>query len=432
MKRIVIILLVVVINSSLFAQVETGGVKFNFGGSAGTYNQTGTDKINLSGGNYIKTITFQIGTPFLGLNKSTSDNPFTYGTYDRKFKVGFPWGELLVNKTFSYDRFTVSKGYFADRIELNWSILNNGSAITNIEVYRTEDIDSDNPSWGRPIQVLAKSATSYSDNTAETGKLYRYKVKALGVISQDPDSELNNFLIGVGYRNQMGIVTGNISYKGGNPVKDVLVSAIAEGASNQIGSSLLVPSDGKVWLQKLNKSLKDSFSIQLWAKYANNNSSAPLNLFKILSDANSSILVTAQYVNNGNTLRIKVGDAFFDISGFIPNGKLNNRGDDQYDPISSFIDNYIHFTVVFKDGKTPLLYINGRPMTADYFTYLNNLLPSGSSATLTTSNLTALEINTTSSGSSISWNSFELGGGVSSYIDDFSCLLYTSDAADEC
>lgn len=419
MKRIAIILLTIVSSSSLFAQVETRGVRFNFGGAAGTYNQTGTDKINLSGGNYIKTITFQIGSPFLGLDKTQLNDPFTYGNYDRKFKVGFPWGELLVNKTFSYDRFTVSKGYFADRIELNWSILNNSSSITNIEVYRTEDIDTDNPAWGRPIQVLAKASTSYIDYTAESGKLYRYKVKALGVISQDPDSELNNFLVGIGYRNQMGIVTGNISFKGGNPVKDVLVSALAEGASDQLGSSLLIPSAGKIWIPNLNKALKDSFSIQLWAKYANNTSSGALNLFKLISDGNSSIQVTTQYISNGNKLQIKIGNAEFNISGFIPNGKLNNRGDDQYDPISSFIDNYIHITVVFKDGKTPLLYINGRPMTENYFTYLNSLLPTGSTASLETLNVNAININSNASGNSLAWNSFEIGGGVTSYFDDF-------------
>lgn len=419
MQRIIIFLLTLVSVTVLNAQIETRGVKLNLGGAAGTYNQTGSDRVNLNNGNYIKNITFFVGGSFLGLNKTSEDNPFTYGQYDRKFKLGFPWGELFVNKTFSYDRFTVSKGYFADRVELNWSILNNASSITNIEVYRTTDIDSDNPIWGLPIQILSRTASSFIDNTAESGKLYRYKVKAIGVINGDPDSEINNFLVGVGYRNQTGIITGNVSYKGGNPVKDVLVSAMAEGASDQLGSSLLIPADGKIWIPNLNRSLNDSFTVQLWAKYANSISSNPINLFNVYSNSNSSILTSAQFVANGTKLKINIGGSEFFISGFIPNGKLNNRGDDLADPISSFIDRYVHFTVVFKDGRVPLLYINGRPITQSYFTYLNSVLPNGSTATLETNNLNNLNINTNSSGNSITWNSFEIGGGVAGFFDDF-------------
>jgi hypothetical protein len=424
MRKLALIVSAIVFFINTSAQTTTPGVRLTIGTAAKTY--TGTYSLSATNGP-ITSITYQIGLPLLGVTANLSSNTYSgsSGTYtyttSRTFDIGFPWGELFINKTFANDYFTISKGYFADRVELNWRILNNESIVTNFLVYRTEDLSSTNPVWGDPIKTISKSDNSFTDLTAEGGKLYRYKLRAIGSASpirdSDVESEYNTFITGVGYRNPTGIVSGNISFIGGNPVKDVLVSAVAEGGTSQFGNSLVVPSDGNIWVPKFKTGLKDSLTVQLWLNYANTASSGNVNLFKLISNSGDEINATAQITNSGNTLTVNVGSATFSVTGYLPTGKLNNRGDDTYERVIDNISKFIHLSFILKDEKIPELYINGRPITSTYLTYMNGLL-TPNAATLGTSGLSNIPINTNANGNGIEWNSVKVGGGVTSYFDD--------------
>lgn len=420
MRKLTLIISAIVFFINASAQTTTPGVRLTIGAAAGKY--TGTTEFST-----VKYLTYQIGAPLLGVTANLSSNTYSgsSGTYtyttSRTFDIGFPWGELFINKTFANDYFTISKGYFADRVELNWRVLNNESIVTNFLVYRTEDLSSANPVWGDPIKTISKTDNSFTDLTAEGGKLYRYKLRAIGSASpirdSDAESEYNTFITGVGYRNPTGIVSGNISFIGGNPVKDVVVAAVAEGGTSQFGNSIVVPSDGNIWVPKFKSGLKDSITIQLWLNYANAASSGNVNLFKLISNSGDEINATAEFANNGNTLTVNVGSATFSMTGYLPTGRLNNRGDDTYEKVIDNINRFIHLSFILKDDKIPELYINGRPITNTYLTYMNGLL-TPNAATLGTSGLSNIPINTNSNGNGIEWTSIKMGGGVASYFDD--------------
>jgi len=163
--------------------------------------------------------------------------------------------------------------------------------------------------------------------------------------------------------------------------------------------------------------LKDSITIQMWLNYSNAASTGAVNLFKLISNSGDEINATAQFVNSGNTLTINVGSATFSVTGYLPTGKLNNRGDDTYERVIDNINKYVHLSFILKDNKVPQVYINGRPITSAYFTYMNGLI-TPNTATLGTANLTEIPINTNSNGNGIEWTSLKIGGGVASYFDD--------------
>ncbi len=132
MRKLSLIISAFVIFVNASAQTTTPGVRLTIGAAAKTYS--GTYSINATNGP-ITNVTYQIGVPFIGVTANLSSNTYSgsSGTYtytsSRTFDIGFPWGELFTNKTFSRDFFTVSKGYFADRVELNWRVLNNESIV---------------------------------------------------------------------------------------------------------------------------------------------------------------------------------------------------------------------------------------------------------------------------------------------------------------
>src|SRR5690606_2120999 len=225
-------------------------------------NHTLTQKVNGVNKTFtIQKVGLQVGLPYMGvIDAPHTNNPSQNYQQD----LGFPWGIRYRYDTFSEDAFTVSKGYYSDRIEINWDIKQNRDKIVSISVYRTEDVDSQNPDWGKALKTLPADAGTFIDNNIEGGKLYRYKVAAKGVEVDGLEIPYSTYITGIGYRNPTGVITGNITFTGGNPVKDVLVVANPTGTSLKFGSSLKVPNGGYISVPHLHKSLKDSLTLQLW------------------------------------------------------------------------------------------------------------------------------------------------------------------------
>ena len=212
--------------STLIAQQKLG-VKSVISASASKRENLGqnlTIPVNGVSTNFtISSVSMQVGMPYMGLTKGATISAANSQNYIKD--LGFPWGIRYLYNTFSEDAFTVSKGYFSDRIELNWDIKKNQEKIISISVFRTEDLTSVNPSWGNPLKTLAGDVGTFSDTNVEGGKLYRYKIFAKGVEVDKLEIKYSNYITGIGYRNPTGVITGNISYTGGNPVKDVMIVA---------------------------------------------------------------------------------------------------------------------------------------------------------------------------------------------------------------
>ncbi|PQJ75198.1 LamG-like jellyroll fold domain-containing protein [Polaribacter gangjinensis] len=420
MKYIIVLLVFLFCCNDIFSQ-DKSGVKSVIGASSSqkkNIRNTRTQTVNGVNKTFtIESVNILVGSPYLGLTKGATSGAPSTQNYQKD--LGFPWGIRYLYNTFSEDAFTVSKGYYSDRIEINWDIKKNQEKIVSIIVFRTEDITSTIPNWGNPLKILAADVGTFSDTNVEGGKLYRYKLLAKGVEAEGLEVQYSNFITGIGYRNPTGVITGNISYTGGNPVRDVLVTANPTGATLRFGSSLKLPTNSYISVPKLHKGLKDSITMQAWVKPLGNFTNDELVIFNLLgTGANESIPFSIALHNN--ILSAKVLNHTISLSNFIPSGEIDNKGDDVLIPINSINNAFNHFSVVLRNNEVPEIYINGRLISQEYIQKMNAVLAQNSStasqtvAFSTTNKPVNINIHTDRP----TWISFRSGGKKSAYIDE--------------
>src|SRR5690606_5729497 len=107
---------------------------------------------------------------------------------------------------------------------------------------------------------------------------------------------------GIGYRNPTGVITGNVSFDGGSPVKDVVVRADPQGADQQIGSSLKFTDNSLLLIPLRNHELDDAVTLQAWVKLASGQTGS---LFK-LDSTNSLNDVEVNYATTPNAITLTV------------------------------------------------------------------------------------------------------------------------------
>lgn len=427
MKKYILVLSLILLSCGVLLAQEQKGVATVIGAASSSndnLNRTLTQTVNGVNTTFtIQKVSISVGLPYMGvINAPHGDSPSQNYAKD----LGFPWGIRYRYNTFSEDAFTVSKGYFSDRIELNWDIKMNRERVISISVYRTEDIDSQNPNWGNVLKTLPADAGTFTDNNVEGGKLYRYKVAAKGVEADGIEILYTTYITGIGYRNPTGVITGNISFTGGNPVKDVLVVANPTGKSSFFGSSLKVPMGGYINVPRLSTNLKDSVTLQAWVKPFDTFNNDFLNIYKLESNANETLDFKVKMALTGgkNVLTAYVGNYYITLSDYIPSGEIDNRGDDVFIPITSINTLFTHFTAVIRDNKVPEIYINGRPISQAYVTKMNGIFAKNTlsgtapSATFTSNNL-SIKFNTTANNQPQVWSHFKMGGGKTAYLDEF-------------
>ena len=78
----------------------------------------------------------------------------------------------------------------------------------------------------------------------------------------------NTYITGIGYRSPTAVITGNISYEGGNPVKDVVIKATPQGSELNTGSALLVPATGQVVVEGIENPITTTATLQAWIRPA--------------------------------------------------------------------------------------------------------------------------------------------------------------------
>ena len=121
-----------------------------------------------NGGYYL-----QVGVPYLGITAAPNAVHTTTPS-----DVRFPWHILYLYNTFAEESFSVSKGYFTDKVIINWNIRSNQLSITGINVYRKKIGEA---SYGSSIASLGAFTTQYEDEYIEGGQLYEYKIEASGI-----------------------------------------------------------------------------------------------------------------------------------------------------------------------------------------------------------------------------------------------------------
>jgi len=139
--------------------------------------------------------------------------------------IGLNQTRITPNLTNTFDTdsgnniLTCSKGYYADRIELNWSN-RNSAQLTTIRIYR-KIANSTNDSI--LIASLLPGSGLYIDNTSVAGVLYRYFL--IGESQCAGVTRYSNMTKDIGFRSPSGIINGTINYAGGYAVQGVRVLA---------------------------------------------------------------------------------------------------------------------------------------------------------------------------------------------------------------
>ncbi|SNR71632.1 LamG-like jellyroll fold domain-containing protein [Lutibacter flavus] len=341
-------------------------------------NDTGAKVVPVSQAIQNNGYTMQVGVPYLVDTEQSStivdvSNP-NINDDIYPFDIRFPWDALYLFPTFAEESFDVSKGYFGDKILINWTLRANNELVTNIRILRQEYVDGilDDENYVQ-IGNVSKFDTEFEDKYVEGGVLYAYKIVADGV--SEIESEFSTFITGIGFRSPTAIVTGNVSYKGGNPVEDVTIKATSEGSTINLGSALRIPSAGKLDFGKLSKPIDTAATLQVWMRpeSAYSGDAGPnIRLFQLKEiEGATTINVEVNLLEASNILKVNIGTAEYRIQNFYPSGVIDERGDDVLVPVTDFNNNYVHFSVVLSDGNVPLLYINGRGMTVAYQTEVN-------------------------------------------------------------
>jgi hypothetical protein len=173
------------------------------------------------------------------------------------------------------DQFKGSKGAFMNRVELTWTAQGN-TKVDRYRVYRKVlgTIDS------VQIDVVSGNTNLYRDQTSDAGVLYEYTL--VGEVDCDGGVLRSNVVSTVGYRSATALVSGQVTYKGGNAVERVKV-LVAPADGTQVGKSLSLDGvNDKVVFDSINW-MNQSFTIEFWAKRSNANAAT------IFAQGNSTI-----------------------------------------------------------------------------------------------------------------------------------------------
>jgi len=411
MKKVLLTCCLVLLGHSLWSQ-NTNGAKIV------PVSQAVQEK-NGATGKY----TYQVGVPYLGINKNVT--PTT------KHTPRFPWDVQYLYGTFAEETFDISKGYFGDKVLLQWELRNNFDLISKstIKIYRRKL--GSNLAF-QLIGTVSPNDTQYEDKYIDGGVLYEYKLKADGI--QDAEELYKNFITGVGFRNPTATVTGNVSFKGGNPVQNVTLTAESNGSLTSYGSALKIPSANQLEILDVSNPISTRATLQAWVRpdlpYTNNNGNA-IRLFRLNEKNGNNIDVTINLKETSKRLEVNIGGSLYVIGNVYPSGDIDSRGNDIMISVSNFNTNFVHVTTQLVDGNVPLLFINGRPMTTAY----RNAAHATRAKVNANDTSPYLEITVPTQSTnfnlgSANWDNVFIGGGNAALIDEIRIWKSKEEATD--
>jgi hypothetical protein len=202
--------------------------------------------------------------------------------------------------TFNDNALSASKGFFSNRVQINWTVASNENFLNGFKIYRKQ-LGSVEDS------VLIASVNSgsnlYIDNYADAGILYEYFV--IGETQCDYTTIYSNVASDIGFRSPFGTVTGNVSYTGGIAVKGVRISA---SSTSQIdGQSLaLSGSDSISIASSASLQFQNAFVFESWLR--------PSNLSSDFTLAHRQGLFTISYNASGQSFSFEVEHADASLS----------------------------------------------------------------------------------------------------------------------
>lgn len=212
----------------------------------------------------------------------------------------------LTNTFASPSFFKGSKGYYVNRVELQWTN-NNNTVLDLIKIYR-KVLGSTNPA--AQITSVTPGTELYVDNTADAGVFYEYSL--IGVSYCLGATYYTDTIKDIGFRSATGIVNGHIEYSGGVAVKGVKVNL--ESANGTSGKSLKTSTGNYGAIPNSSDfAFSDKFTVETYVKIPattnNINIIQKSGAFALTYSSTSQIQLT---VNTGTAQTLSVNNSIDD------------------------------------------------------------------------------------------------------------------------
>lgn len=210
--------------------------------------------------------------------------------------TGFPYPVKYFAQTFD-EKFFVSKGFFPDVVQMNWTLKSKGDRIQRFLLYR-KPLGSEGDSL--LVATLGSAEFSFRDEYVEGGVLYKYTLFAQG-IADELRLPFINYIEGTGFAYPVGTATGRVTFEGGTAVEGVTVLAETEG--NLRGKSVYLNGED-AYLRMLPTAkdkelqLQNGFTLQMWTRFEGTEKG-------ILFNQGNDI----ELAYDGDTLYFKLADA---------------------------------------------------------------------------------------------------------------------------
>ncbi|MDP1728523.1 MAG: LamG-like jellyroll fold domain-containing protein [Bacteroidota bacterium] len=209
-----------------------------------------------------------------------------------------------------------SKGYYPDRVELNWNN-RNSPQLTSMRIYR-KIANSANDSI--MISSLLPGSGLYIDNTTVAGVLYRYFI--IGETQCGGVTRFSNITSDIGFRSPSGIINGSVKFAGGFAVENVRV--LAQNTSFNKGGAIAFDGVNDYMEIKHKESQNpgtNALTIEAWFKPITQNSfivaakqdSLGGYLLRYDSDSNQLIFTLS---NNISSQTVKVDSPFVSFTSY--------------------------------------------------------------------------------------------------------------------
>lgn len=165
-----------------------------------------------------------------------------------------------LGNTFANNNFRISKGYFSNRVELEWTPDNNSTFVENFVILRKVLGSS-----ATPTQITSQSASTnfFVDNLTDAGVLYEYFI--YGTLTCEGVVESTDTANAIGFRSAFGTITGQVNYTGGIAVENVKIEA--QSSSGIQGNSILLNGSDSLWINHSSSlAVSNGLSIEMWVK----------------------------------------------------------------------------------------------------------------------------------------------------------------------
>lgn len=178
-------------------------------------------------------------------------------TERRSAKFKFP---IVLNENVSrFDYLAASKGFYSDRVTLTWNYIGTAS-VDYFVVYRRQ------LRFANSFQEVARipaPAQTYFDKDLDASELYEYSVVAMDCdLYKNFKPNFASTFKAIGFRSEMGMINGKVTFEGGNAVSNVRLTALP---TNNVAQGNSIDMSHATFQHNMLSSLGTWFPKQNWS-----------------------------------------------------------------------------------------------------------------------------------------------------------------------